>query len=143
MPDLFWAKLRVTAGGGGAFAGSWALSVFSLGVMVKLFSETIDGADPRPLEAARAAGGRHGPVVRTGVLPTVLPEYVAYGLYVFELNIRASVVLGLVGAGGIGRVVEAQRQYFRFDRVLGVLVLIFIVVFVIEQISVAIRRRLV
>ena len=143
VPDLFWAKLLVTAVGVGAFAGSWALSVFSLGVMVKLFSETIDGADPRPLEAARAAGGRHGPVVRTGVLPTVLPEYVAYGLYVFELNIRASVVLGLVGAGGIGRVVEAQRQYFRFDRVLGVLVLIFIVVFVIEQISVAIRRRLV
>jgi len=62
---------------------------------------------------------------------------------VFELNIRASVVLGLVGAGGIGRVVEAQRQYFRFDRVLGVLVLVFVVVFVIEQVSVAIRRRLV
>ena len=143
VPDLFWAKLLVPAVGGGAFAGSWALSVFSLGVMVKLFSETIDGADPRPLEAARAAGGRHGPVVRTGVLPTVLPEYVAYGLYVFELNIRASVVLGLVGAGGIGRVVEAQRQYFRFDRVLGVLVLVFVVVFVIEQVSVAIRRRLV
>ena len=143
VPDLFWAKLLVTAVGVGAFAGSWALSVFSLGVMVKLFSETIDGADPRPLEAARAAGGRHAPVVRTGVLPTVLPEYVAYGLYVFELNIRASVVLGLVGAGGIGRVVESQRQYFRFDRVLGVLVLVFVVVFVIEQVSVAIRRRLV
>jgi len=143
VPDLFWAKLLVTAVGIGAFAGSWALSVFSLAVMVKLFSETVDGADPRPLEAARAAGGRHVPVVRTGVLPTVLPEYVAYGLYVFELNIRASVVLGLVGAGGIGRVVEAQRQYFRFDRVLGVLVIVFVVVFVIEQISVAIRKRLV
>ena len=143
VPDLFWAKLLVTAVGIGAFAGSWALSVFSLAVMVKLFSETVDGADPRPLEAARAAGGRHVPVVRTGVLPTVLPEYVAYGLYVFELNIRASVVLGLVGAGGIGRVVEAQRQYFRFDRVLGVLVIVFVVVFVIEQVSVAIRKRLV
>ncbi len=143
VPDLFWAKLLVTAVGIGAFAGSWALSVFSLAVMVKLFSETVDGADPRPLEAARAAGGRHMPVVRTGVLPTVLPEYVAYGLYVFELNIRASVVLGLVGAGGIGRVVEAQRQYFRFDRVLGVLVLVFVVVFVIEQVSMAVRKRLV
>ena len=82
-------------------------------------------------------------MVRTGALPTVLPEYVAYGLYVFELNIRASLVLGLVGAGGIGRVVEAQRQYFRFDRVLGVLVIVFVVVFVIEQVSVAIRKRLV
>lgn len=143
VPDLFWAKILVTAIGIGAFAGAWALSIFSFAVMVKLFSETIDGADPGPLEAARAAGARHVPAVRTGVLPTVLPSYVAYALYVFELNIRASIVLGLVGAGGIGRVVEAQRSFFRFDRILGILVLVFVVVFVIEQISVALRRRLV
>ena len=143
VPDLFWAKLLVTAVGIGAFAGTWALSIFSLAVMVKLFSETVDNADPRPLEAARASGSRHLPAIRTGVLPTVLPEYVAYALYVFELNIRASIVLGLVGAGGIGRVLEAQRQFFRFDRVLGMLIIVFVVVFVIEQISVAIRKRLV
>ena len=143
VPDLFWAKILVTAVGIGAFAGSWALSIFSFAVMVKLFSETIDGADPGPLEAARAAGARHVPAVRTGVLPTVLPSYVAYALYVFELNIRASIVLGLVGAGGIGRIIEAQRSFFRFDRILGILILVFVVVFVIEQISVALRRRLV
>ncbi|MEZ5246271.1 MAG: phosphonate ABC transporter, permease protein PhnE [Acidimicrobiales bacterium] len=143
VPDLFWAKILVTAIGIGAFAGSWALSIFSFAVMVKLFSETIDGADPGPLEAARAAGARHVPAVRTGVLPTVLPSYVAYALYVFELNIRASIVLGLVGAGGIGRIIEAQRSFFRFDRILGILILVFVVVFVIEQISVALRRRLV
>ena len=73
----------------------------------------------------------------------MLPAYVAYALYVFELNIRASVVLGLVGAGGVGRVVEAQRQYFRFDRVLGILLIIFAIVLIIEQVSVVIRRRLV
>jgi phosphonate transport system permease protein len=61
---------------------------------------------------------------------------------VFELNIRASVVLGLVGAGGIGRVIEAQRQFFRFDRVLGVLMIIFVAVWIIEQASVALRKRL-
>ena len=143
VPDLFWAKLLVTAVGIGAFAGTWALSVFSLAVMVKLFSETVDNADPRPLEAARASGSRYLPAVRTGVLPTVLPEYVAYALYVFELNIRASIVLGLVGAGGVGRVLEAQRQFFRFDRVLGMLIIVFVVVFVIEQVSVALRKRLV
>jgi len=143
IPDLFWAKLLVIAIGIGAFAGAWALSVFSLAVMVKLFSETIDAADDRPLEAARAAGGRHTPAVRTGVLPTVFPAYVAYALYVFELNIRASLVLGLVGAGGVGRVVETQRQFFRFDRILGILIIIFVVVVIIEQISVAIRKRLV
>lgn len=143
VPDLFWAKILVTAIGIGAFAGTWALSIFSLAVMVKLFSETVDSADPGPLEAARAAGGRHIPAVRTGVMPTVLPSYVAYSLYVFELNIRASIVLGLVGAGGVGRVIEAQRSFFRFDRILGILILVFIVVFLIEQVSVAIRRRLV
>ena len=143
IPDLFWAKLLVTAIGIGAFSGAWALTVFSLAVMVKLFSETVDGADPRPLEAARAAGSRHTPAVRNGILPEVLPAWVGYALYTFELNIRASVVLGLVGAGGIGRVVEAQRAFFRFDRVLGILIVIFVIVVVIEMISQAIRKRLV
>jgi phosphonate transport system permease protein len=143
VPDLFWAKLLVVAVGIGAFAGAWALSIFSLAVMVKLFSETIDAADPRPLEAARAAGGRHIPAVRTSVLPAVFPTYIAYALYIFELNIRASLVLGLVGAGGIGRVIEAQRQFFRFDRVLGILIIIFVVVMIIEQISLTVRKRLI
>ena len=143
IPDLLWGKLLVTAIGIGAFAGSWALSIFSLAVMVKLFSETVDAADPRPLEAARAAGGKHTPAVRTAVLPEVFPAYIAYALYVFELNIRASLVLGIVGAGGIGRVVETQRSTFNFDRLLGILVIMFVVVFTIEQVSVAVRKRLV
>lgn len=143
IPDLLWAKLLVTAVGIGAFAGAWALSVFSLAVMVKLFSETVDAADPRPFEAARAAGGRHTAAVRNGVLPEVFPAYVAYALYVFELNIRASLVLGIVGAGGIGRVVETQRSTFNFDRLLGILVIMFVVIVIIEQISVALRKRLV
>ena len=143
IPDLMWGKLLVTAIGIGAFAGAWALTIFSLAVMVKLFSETVDAADPRPLEAARAAGARHTPAVRTAVLPEVFPAYVAYALYVFELNIRASLVLGLVGAGGIGRVVETQRSTFNFDRLLGILIIMFVVVICIEQISVALRKRLV
>ena len=143
IPDLLWGKLLVTAIGIGAFAGAWALTIFSLAVMVKLFSETVDAADPLPLEAARAAGGRHTPAVRTAVLPEVFPAYVAYALYVFELNIRASLVLGLVGAGGIGRVVETQRSTFNFDRLLGILIIMFVIVVIIEQVSVAIRKRLV
>ena len=143
VPDLFWALIFVTAIGFGAFAGALALSIFSLAVMVKLFSETIDAADPGPLEAARAAGARHWPAVRTGVLPTVFPACVAYALYVFELNIRASIVLGLVGAGGVGRVVEAQRTFFQLGRLLGILIIIFAIVIVIEQISVYLRKRLV
>ncbi len=143
VPDLLWGKLLVTAIGIGAFAGTWALTIFSLAVMVKLFSETVDAADERPLEAARAAGGRHTPAVRVAVLPEVFPAFVAYALYVFELNIRASLVLGLVGAGGIGRVVETQRSTFNFDRLFGILIIMFVIVICIEQVSVALRKRLV
>jgi phosphonate transport system permease protein len=143
MPDLFWALVFVASVGIGPFAGAIALVMFSLAIMAKLLSETIDAADPRPLEAAKATGSPHFPAIRSSVLPQVLPNYVAYALYIFEINIRASVVIGLVGAGGIGRVLEAQRQFFRFDRVLAIVTVIFVIVFVIEQISVSLRRRLV
>jgi phosphonate transport system permease protein len=143
IPDLFWAAIFVASVGGGPFAGALALIIFSMAIMSKLLSETIDAANPGPLEAAKAAGAMHFPAVRTSVLPQVLPNYVAYGLYIFELNIRASFVIGLVGAGGIGRVIEAQRVFFRFDRILAIVIAIAVVVFVLEQISVALRRRLV
>lgn len=143
IPDLFWAMIFVAGVGLGAFAGVLALFFFTLAIMGKLLSETVDSVDPGPLEAARATGGSHFPAVRASVLPQVLPNYVAYALYVFEISIRASVVLGLVGAGGIGRVLEAQRVFFQFDRVLAVVIVIFVIVFLIEQISVALRRRLV
>jgi phosphonate transport system permease protein len=143
VPDLFWAMIFVTSVGAGAFAGALALIFFSLAIMAKLLSETVDAVDPRPLEAARATGARHFPAVRAAVLPQVLPNYVAYALYTFELNIRASVVLGVVGAGGIGQVLGTQRAFFRFDRVLAVVIIIFVLVFVIEQVSIALRRRLV
>ena len=143
VPDLFWALIFVAAVSVGPLAGVLALIFFSLAIMSKLLSETIDAVDVGPLEAARATGGSHFPAVRVSVLPQVLPNYVAYALYIFEINVRASVVLGLVGAGGIGRVLEAQRSFFQFDRMLAVVIVIFVIVFVIEQISVALRRRLV
>ncbi len=143
VPDLFWALLFVASLGIGPFGGALALTAFALAIMAKLFSETIDAVDPGPLEAAKSTGSKHLPAIRTSVMPQVLPNYVAYALYVFEINIRASVVLGLVGAGGIGRVLEAQRAFFRFDRVIAIVAVIFVIVFVIEQVSVALRRRLV
>jgi len=141
IPDLLLAVILVAADSIGAFGGAIALTVFSLAVLVKLFSETIDSADPRPLEAALATGGRHSAAVRAGIFPEVFPAYVAHSAYVFELNVRASVVICLVDGGGIGRVIEAQRQFFRYDRILGILIVIFVIVAVIEQISDYIRRR--
>ena len=138
-----WAMIFAASVGIGPFAGTLALIFFSMAIMAKLLSETVDAVDPRPIEAARATGSHHWPAIRASVWPQVLPNYVAYALYIFEINIRASVVLGIVGAGGIGRVLEAQRSFFFFDRVMAIVLVIFVIVFLIEQVSVALRRRLV
>lgn len=143
IPDLFWAMIFVTSIGFGPFAGALALTIFTMTIMAKLLSETVDAAEPGPLEAAKAAGSLHFPAVRSAVLPQVLPNYAALAMYIFELTIRSSAILGIVGAGGIGAVIEAQRTFLRFDRVLATLVPILALVIVVEQISNYVRRRLV
>ena len=144
IPDLFWGILFATAVGfGRPFAGALAMIMFSISIMGKLFSETVDTIDPGPLEAARASGSRHSQVVQTTAMPQVLPNYVAYALYIFELNIRASVVIGLVGAGGIGQLLNEQRSFFQWDRVMAIVLVIFVAVIIIELFSVLIRKRLV
>jgi len=143
MPDLFWAMLFASAVGFGPFAGSLALTVFTVAVVSKLTSESIESIDMNLTEAVRAAGGNWRETVRWSVLPQVLPQYVSYVLYAFELNVRASTVLGLVGAGGIGMVLNTQRTTFQYDRVTMIVLFVFAVVLVIEQLSAAARRRLV
>lgn len=143
MPDLFWAMLFASAVGFGPFAGSLALTIFTVAVVSKLTSESIESIDMNLTEAVRAAGGNWRETVRLSVLPQVLPQYVSYVLYAFELNVRASTVLGLVGAGGIGMVLNTQRTTFQYDRVTMIVLFVFAVVLVIEQLSAAARRRLV
>ena len=81
--------------------------------------------------------------MRWAVVPQVLPNYVAYSLYVFELNIRASAVIGIVGAGGIGNNINTVRRFFQYDNLSVILIEIFVFVFVIELFSMWLRRRLV
>lgn len=143
MPDLLYALIFVAAVGIGPLPGILALVFFNIGVVVKLLSETVDGVDTGPIEAAQATGGNRTQTVRWAVLPQVLPNYVAYALYVFELNIRASAVLGIVGAGGIGNLINTERRLFRYENLSVILIEIFVMVFVIEVISIWLRRRLV
>lgn len=142
IPDLFWAALFASAVGFGALAGALAMVMFSLVIMAKLFSETIDSIDMGPLEATRTSGARYTQVIQYGAFPQVLPTYVAYALYIFELNIRASVVIGVVGAGGIGRLLDEQRTFFQWDRVMAIVIVIFAAVIIIEVFSIWVRRRL-
>lgn len=143
LPDLLYALVFVAAVGIGPLPGILALVFFNIGVVVKLLSETVDGVEPGPIEAADAAGARRSQMIRWAVLPQVLPNYVAYSLYVFELNVRASAVLGIVGAGGIGNNINTVRRFFQYENLSVILIEIFVVVFVIELISIWLRRRLV
>jgi phosphonate transport system permease protein len=143
IPDLLYALIFVAAVGIGPLAGILALVLFNIGVVAKLLSETVDGVDTGPIEATRAAGASRLQTNRWAVLPQVLPNYVAYSLYTFELNIRASTVLGIVGAGGIGTLLNTQRRFFQYDNLAVIIVELFVLVFVIETISIWLRRRLV
>lgn len=143
IPDLLWALVFVAAVGTGTLPGMLALFLFSIAVVAKLTSDIIDGIDPGPVESALAGGASHVQMVRTAIVPQILPGYVSFSLYTFELNLRASAVLGLVGAGGIGELLRAYYGRGQYDRVWGLVVGFFVVVFVIERVSMALRKRLV
>lgn len=143
LPDVAYGLFFVAAVGSGPLAGVLALILFNLGVNAKLTSETVDGVDTGPLEAADASGGNRIQRAFSAVVPQIMPNYVSYSLYVFELNIRASVVIGLVGAGGIGQVIIVQFARFNFDKVGAIVAALFVVVFTLDRLSVWFRRRLV
>lgn len=143
LPDVAYGLLFVAAVGTGALGGIMALVLFNLGVAAKLTAETIDAVDPGPLEAADAVGANRVQRAVRAVLPQVAPNYLSYCLYVFELNVRASVVIGIVGGGGIGNVLSVELARFRYDNLSALVVALFVVVFAIDQVSRAARRRLV
>lgn len=143
VPELVYAAVLVAMVGVGALPGILALVLFNVGIVVKLVSEAIDATDAGPLEAGRAAGGTQAQINRTIALPDTWPTFVSQTLYVFELNVRASTVLGLVGAGGIGLLIDAVRTYYRYDQLSLVILEILVIVVVLDTVSDAIRRRLV
>jgi phosphonate transport system permease protein len=143
IPDILYALIFVAAVGIDPLAGIAALVLFNVGVVAKLLSETVDGVDTGPIEAARAGGANRTQAVRWSVLPQVLPNYVAYSLYTFELNIRASTVIGIVGAGGIGNLLFRQYRFFNWNNVSVIVIELFVLVMIIEFVSIWLRRRLV
>lgn len=142
IPDLIYAVFFVAAVGRGVLPGLLALFFLSIAVIAKLTSDIVDGIDQGPIESARASGASHTQVLRTAVLPQILPGYTSFALYTFEINLRGSAVLGFVGAGGIGEVFNNYYQRGWYDRLAAVVIGFFVVVFVVDRISIAVRRRL-
>ena len=143
VPDLVYATVLVAVIGVGALPGLFTLFLFNLGIVVKLVSEAIDSADHAYLEAGRAAGGTQTQLNRLTALPQSMPLYANQWLYALELNVRVSAILGIVGAGGIGRLLDEQRGFYAYDDVGLIILEILVVVIVIEVASNLLRRRLV
>jgi phosphonate transport system permease protein len=109
---------------------------------VKLVSEAIDSADHGYMEAGRAAGGSQLQINRVTALPQTWPLFANQWLYTLELNVRISAILGIVGAGGIGRLLDERRGFYAYEDVSVIILEILVVVVLIELCSNALRRRL-
>ncbi len=143
FPELVLVILIVTVFGLGPVTGTIALGIHSIGTLGKLSSEAVESIDRGPLEAVDAVGGTWAQRMRWGVLPQAMPEIVAFWLYRFEINIRASAVLGVVGAGGIGAQLTETLRYKEFGRAGMAFVVVVVVTLMIDAISGRIRRRII
>lgn len=143
IPDLMLAALFVAIVGIGPVAGVISLAVFTFGMVSKLFFESIETIDDGPIEAIIASGGSKLDIIRYAVLPQVMSHFLSYLLYAFEINIRASTVLGYIGAGGIGIYLQRSLSQFRYDQTSIIVLVIFAVVLIIDTISNKLRERLI
>ena len=143
IPELLYAAILVAAVGVGPLPGVLALTVFSAAVLAKLTSESVEAVDEGPLEALQAAGATNLQVLRHAVVPQVAPLFWSHCLYVFEVNIRASTVLGLVGAGGIGQQLRLMLSLFQYENAFIIILVTFVLVSAIDFAAGLIRERLV
>lgn len=143
LPELLWALVLIFAVGLGPFAGALALGIHTSGVLGRLYYEALEEAATAPAAALRAAGASDAAAATFAVLPQAFPQLVAYTLYRWEVNIRASAVLGVVGAGGIGQLLYVSLNLFQHHGTLTLVLVILALVTAVDLLSGALRRRIV
>ena len=140
---LIWAIIYVRAFGLGPFAGLLSVFTADLGTLGKLFSEAIDNADTKQIEGMKATGASKIAVIRFGLFPQIFPIFISQSLYFFESNTRSAVILGVVGAGGIGLQLTERMKAQYWDQSLFIILLILIMVAIIDTISRIIRMKII
>ncbi len=138
--EMVFALLFVVAVGLGPFAGVMALFVHNLGVVAKLFSESVEAIDPRPVEGIRATGASKLQEIIFGVIPQVTPHWISFGLYRFETSVRSATVLGIVGAGGIGQMLWENIRSFAYAETAAIMVIIIVSITLIDLLSQRLRK---
>jgi phosphonate transport system permease protein len=140
--ELVWGLIFVVIFGPGPLAGAVAISVRSIGFTAKLIAEAIEEIEPGQVEAVAATGAGPAKVFLYAIWPQILPSVVGVSVFRWDINIRQSSVIGLVGAGGIGITLNSAMNLFRWQRVTIILVAILVVVALSETVSAALRKRL-
>jgi phosphonate transport system permease protein len=141
VPDLVWAILFVASVGLGTFAGTLAIVVDTIGFCGRFFAEAMEEVDRGPEEALKSIGAGRIDIIFAAVFPAAFPSFVNSALFALEKAVRSSVVLGLVGAGGIGIELKVAMDMFQYQEAATIILCIFLLVITVEQLSVYIRQR--
>jgi len=145
IPEIVVALVLIYILGGGPVPAVAAIALHTAGALGKLFSEVAENADPKPVEGLASVGATWGQKMWLGVIPQVAPNWLSYALLRFEINVRASAILGFVGAGGIGYDLKIAMQWGqgRYDLVVAIFLLLFLTIVAIDRLSDHARHRLV
>ena len=141
LPEIIVLLLLVAALGVGPFPGVIALAIGSVGMLGKLFADAIEELDAKVLESVGSVGATRSQIIRFAVLPEVMPALLSNSIFRFEVNIRASVLLGAVGAGGIGFELQKAMALLEYERAMMAVLVTLLLVFGAERVSDFLRRR--
>ena len=142
LPTLIIAKFSALIFGLGTFAGTVAIVVFTFGIIAKMMYESIETIDMGAFEATESFGANKFQSFWSACMPQILPTYLSYCLYSLEMNIRAAAILGYVGAGGLGILINEVIGWRDYESLGAVLLALFVVVFIIENTSQYLRKKL-
>lgn len=143
VPDLVWALLFVIAVGLGPAAGVLAIMIDTIGYAGRFFAEAMEETDRGPREALAAIGARRLGIIMSAVVPNAMPSFIATSLFCVEKATRGSVVLGLVGAGGIGIELKVAFDLFDYATAATIILAVLALVIAVEQVGAALRRRII
>jgi phosphonate transport system permease protein len=140
VPDIAVCLVLIAAIGLGPFAGTLALAFTSTAVLIKLFAESIEDIDEGVVEALKATGAMHIQVLSFAVVPQIMPSFISLLLYRFESNIRVAAVLGLIGAGGIGFLMNTDFRMFQYPQAAMTVTVLVVLVMMVDYASAQLRR---
>ena len=142
IPEFIIAMILVIAIGFGAMPGVLALGLHTMGFLAKFYAEDIEHINKGPIDALKSSGASKSQIISFGVIPQILPSFVANNLYILDRNVRMATMLGIVGAGGIGYELQSSFRMFEYERVSAIIILIFVTIFLIDYISAFIRSKI-